>query len=189
MDIVFKILFILALCLVSDREVTAAGEPDAGVYQWTDSHGSVHFTDNPLSIPARSSNRVIKRESIKGVATPQQDRKEETARTIPKNNKTDLYGGHDESWWRDRYASLRSQIRQIKESTPGKQTLLRELHYNKAASAYGHYKGSYSENRTAYRQLYQEIKNDEAKLVELEKDLESIEVEASRNGVPFDWRK
>jgi len=63
------------------------------------------------------------------------------------------------------------------------------LHYNKAASAYIHYKGTYSENRTAYRQLFQEIMNDEARLVELEKDLETIEVEASRNGVPFDWRK
>jgi hypothetical protein len=192
MDIALKIIGIFALCalcLVSHSAVTAAGETGANVYQWTDSHGTVHYTDNPLSIPARSSNRIIKRESIKGVATPQQDRKEETARTIPKNNKTDLYGGHDESWWRDRYASLRSQIRQIKESAPGKQTLLRELHYNKAASAYIHYKGTYSENRTAYRQLYQEIKNDEARLVELEKDLESIEVEASRNGVPFDWRK
>lgn len=181
---------LLAICLVSPGVVYAEpGGMESCMYQWTDNSGTVHFTDNPMRIPEKHSGKVRKRESIKGEIMPKQDRKRENVRLIRENRGIELCCGHDESWWRERYSSLRLQIRQIKEAAPEKQTRLRELHYNMAASIDQPHNGSHRENKTAYRQLQQEIRNDEEKIVELEKELEALEVEAPRCSVPLEWRK
>jgi hypothetical protein len=182
---------LLALCLVAAGMVHAdSGKMESCMYQWTDSSGTVHFTDNPMRIPEKHSGKVKKREYIQGeVMSKQDNRKSESVKPIPANKAIQLCCGHDEGWWRERYSSLRTRIRQIKEAAPEKQTRLRELHYSMCASVDQPYKGSHRENKTAYRKLHQEIRDDEEKIVELEKELEALEVEAPRCSVPLEWRK
>jgi Domain of unknown function (DUF4124) len=166
---------------------------DAEMYQWTEDSGTINYSDNPMSVPREYGNKVKKRDSITGEARPNQVRNEESVNKRQTNPDRQLYGGHDESWWRYQFSNLRSQIKIIKETAPEKEARLKELHYKKVVSnstgmspvAFGNPRKS----REAYKELYQEINADKEKLMELEKKLGKLEDEASREWVPLEWRE
>jgi hypothetical protein len=163
------------------------------VLQWTDDSGTVSYSDNPMSVPKKYENKVKKKDSITGEAAPNQVRNEGSVKKRQMGSDRQLYGGHDESWWRSQYLNLRSQIKIIKEAAPEKEARLKELHYKKVVSnstgmspaAFGNPR----KGKEAYLELYQEINADKEKLVELEKKLERLEDEASREQVPLEWRE
>lgn len=165
---------------------------DSGAYQWVDDNGTVHFTDNSMNIPQKKMNKVRRRASLKGSVSPSSPPHESSSAGATIRLKPMMYGGHDENWWRGRFAGLGAQIQKIKDAIPEKEARLRELHFKKVASnAVGMsagVSGNPRQNKTAYLSLHAEIKADEERMASLEKELEDLKREASSFGVPQAWQ-
>ncbi len=154
----------------------------AALYEWKDDKGVINFTDNPANIPAKYLNRVKKRPSI-DVKTG------ETATAPPKvpaegarGGTGVLYGGHDEDWWRAEFGKLRDEKKNLEDALPAKRDSLEQARRQMAIY-------TYPRNRQAYYDLLHEIEGDEARILDLNSQLEKLDNEASKAGVPFDWRK
>lgn len=161
----------------------------AAMYEWTDDKGVVNFTDNPAKIPGKYLKRVKKRPSInvdttKTVTAPTG----ESGQTAPKpaaaavSEAGVLYGGHNEDWWRSEFGTLRGEMKTIQDGLPGKRDALEQA--RRTLTLY-----TYPSNRQAYYDLLDDIRKDESRLGALETQLESLDIEAAKAGVPLDWRK
>lgn len=179
----------------------------AAVYEWVDSQGGVHFTDDLDKVPARYRKAVKTREPVTGreaVAPPAPQQPSPPA--APPEKAVALPGGHDESWWRARFSSLRAEISNIQNNLPEKKETLTKLHrkwviskgrtpkagerlddvdsfVNKSALS------TPGKHRVAYYAMKAEIEGDQARIRGLEEQLASLDAEATRAGVPFEWRK
>jgi Domain of unknown function (DUF4124) len=163
--------------------VMAAGAHGA-TYEWSDSQGVVHFTDDPDRIPDkyRLKARELNVQPVTG-------EKESTsppppaAATIPAPAKAvPSYGGHDEEWWRSSFQALRDEIKTIQDNLPGKRDKLAVLGrkrtlYHKAT------------DRTAFNELNAGIEKDEARITDLQKRLAELETAAATAAVPLEWRQ
>jgi hypothetical protein len=161
----------------------------ADIYQWVDSKGVVNFTDNIDTIPKKYQKKVkiISSDgaSQEGTATePSQPSVQVTPMEqsgSPSPQQQSL-GGHNETWWRSQFSSLRGELSQLQASLPAKRTeaegLRRELTIN-----------TYPRNRIAYQEKLEEIKRDEGKISSLNEKLSALDTQASAAGVPFEWRK
>jgi Domain of unknown function (DUF4124) len=189
----------------------------ATVYEWTDSQGIVHLTDDADKVPAGYRGSVKKREvdptgdlnvipSAKDVVTPRE-------------TKDTLYGDHDATWWRTKFAAMRQELEGLQENLPEKKTELEKLHRQYVISlgrsprpgetGESKFFKSPQEGKTdvtpedtltpnplsgiggkriAYYDMLAQIKNDEARIVELTKELDDLESRANWFGVPQGWR-
>jgi hypothetical protein len=159
----------------------------AALYQWKDDRGVINFTDNPDSIPAKYRKRVKKRPSINiedAESAGQQEEGEspQVAEPAPTYENQALYGGHNEDWWRSRFNSQRDELKRIQDGLPAKKEELDAARRKMAIYAYPRY-------RKAYYDLLADIEKDNARIKELNNQLESLDNEASRAGVPMDWRQ
>jgi hypothetical protein len=161
----------------------------AAMYEWTDDKGVVNFTDNPKNIPAKYRNKVKKRPSITGeptesvpAGTPQPGESPQALEPTPQPGKSVMYGGHDESWWRSRYSNLHQELKALQDGLPTKREDL-----SAARRKFTVYQ--FPQNRRAYYDLMAEVDKDEARIKDLTNQLESLDVEAARAGVPLDWRR
>lgn len=159
-----------------------AAAAHAAIYEWTDSGGGKHFTDDADKIPAkyRHKSREIHVEPIIEERQPA-PKPERSVAPLPQKSES-TPGGHDEAWWRSSFKALRDEQKKIQDNLPGKRDQLVALHrrhtfYHKAS------------DRTAYNALNDEIGKDEARLAELQKQLTNLDAEATRAGVPMGWRK
>jgi DNA repair exonuclease SbcCD ATPase subunit len=161
----------------------------AAVYEWKDDKGVVNFTDNPDKIPVKYMKRVKKRPSIdvdttESTPSAVQDvqRKTSAAPESAAKEKELLYGGHNEEWWRSAFAKIREELKTIQDKLPEEKQDLEAARRKMAIYQYPKY-------RQAYYDLKSEIEKDEARIEELNKQLESLDNDASRAAVPLDWRK
>ena len=162
---------------------------DAATYEWTDNKGVVNFTDNPENIPAKYRNKARKRPSITAEPSesaptqPQQPGASSQApETTQQPERVVLYGGHDEEWWRSSYGRLRNELKAIQDGLPGKREDL--VAARRKFTIY-----QYPQYRKAYYDLLAEIEKNEARITELNGQIESLDLEAARAGVPLEWRK
>lgn len=183
-------LTVVFLPPVAVCEETGAG--DASTYQWVNDNGTVSFTDDPMKIPARKLNKARRRASVSNQTASSPVPRESSAAAPATQLKPMQYGGHGESWWRGRFAGLRSQIQAIKDAAPDKEVRLKELHFKKVASnSMGMspgVSGNPRKNKVAYLNLYNEIAADKERLAYLERELEDLRREASSIGVPSSWQ-
>ena len=161
----------------------------AATYEWKDEKGVVNFTDNPDKIPAKYLKKVKKRPSITvdETGTSTEGKNQEKAPSVSAQepvtqNMEKLYGGHDQSWWRSRFSGLRNELKAVQDGLPGKKEDLIGLRREFNIYHYGR-------DRKAYYDKLAEIENDEAREKELNEQLKALDVEASRAGVPSEWRK
>ncbi|MRR58148.1 MAG: DUF4124 domain-containing protein [Deltaproteobacteria bacterium] len=175
----------MKICLVLLVAVLGASiSAYADTYQWVDDKGVVNFTDNPESIP----KKYLKKVKVSPSAAADQGSRaptpaySESAPPTDQATRNQLYGGHDESWWRSRYASLRGEIKSLQDNLPAKREELEEL--RRQQTIY-----TYPRNRIAYQNKLAEIQQDEAKISELTAQLANLDVEAAAAAVPFDWRR
>ncbi len=160
----------------------------AALYQWTDDRGVINFTDNPDSVPAKYRKRVKKRPSInmegdESGSIQQEGESPQTTEPAPAfENQPLLYGGHNEDWWRSQFKSLRSELKNIQDGLPAKKEELEAARRKMTIYAYPRY-------RKAYYDLLADIEKDNNRIKELNGQLESLDNEASRAGVPMDWRQ
>jgi hypothetical protein len=188
LEIIFVIYFIPGFAACSDQS-----EADSRMYQWTDDSGTVSFTDNPIRIPKKYLKKAKKRDSMAGKTLSSQEQNKVSGEFSQMSPDRQLFGGHDEHWWRGQFSGLRLQIKTINEALPEKKARLKELHYKKVVSNSSSMSPTPITNprkhREEYLDLYLEIKGDEEKLAELEKKLAELDFDASKAGVPFGWRK
>jgi len=151
----------------------------AGVYEWTDSQGGVHFTDNADKIPPNYRNKVREMD-----LQPVIQIKEEPAEVITPTvqNSPSSYGGHDETWWRASYSGLREEMKNIQDNLPDKREKLTQL--RRKREIYQKTRG-----RIAYYDMLREIERDEARVTELQKQLADLDTKAAKAGVPLGWRQ
>ncbi len=161
----------------------------SAIYEWKDDKGVVNFTDSPDKIPAKYKKRVKKRPSVdidateSAPATARDTQQKIPAGSEPATKEKDiLYGGHNEEWWRAAFGKIREELKSIQEKLPEKKQDLEVARRKMAIYQYARY-------RQAYYDLKSDVEKDEARTEELNKQLESLDDEASRASVPFDWRK
>ena len=151
----------------------------AGVYEWTDSQGGVHFTDNADKIPAKYRNKAREKEM-----QPVIEIKSEPAQAVtPTVQSTpSSYGEHNEAWWRASYSGLRDEMKNIQDNLPDKREKLTQL--RRKREIYQKPSG-----RIAYYDMIKEIERDEARVTELQKELADLDEKAAKAGVPLAWRQ
>ena len=125
--------------------------------------------------------------------------------------KQNLYGGHEEAWWRGRYADVRNEIKRIQDALPAKNDELEKLHRKWVISKgrkpgegetrddrfvkpppgegeLSHALSNPGRYRSAYYEKKSDIEKDETRIKELQENLNNLEVEAGKAGVPMEWR-
>jgi len=162
----------------------------AAVYEWKDNAGVLHFTDDPKKVPSRYRDKVQKRDmggdETKKDATP-------PVQVIPSTPtppiqpppsaqpRADMLGGHSGGWWRNRFASLKTQIAALQGGLSGKEQRLNDVRRK-------HLIFQRPQDRTAANELASEIDRDQTRMKELEAELAALQQDADRAGVPPEWR-
>jgi hypothetical protein len=97
----------------------ASGAGAAGIYQWTDSKGVVHFTDDPGKVPKKYHDTVLEvqppDEESEPNGTPSPEGRP-TSKPVPApdadeyspSEAVDAYG-HNRDWWRQRVQEWRDK--------------------------------------------------------------------------------
>jgi hypothetical protein len=177
-------IFLVLLVTVFGVSISAY----ADTYQWVDDKGVVNFTDNPESIPKKYLKKVKVLPSVAPEQGSQAESTDEAAPPAPSAQSTEpglqkeIYGGHDESWWRSRYSGLRGEIKSLQDGLPAKREELEEL--RRAQTIY-----TFPRNREAYQNKLAEIQRDEARISDLTSQLANLDAEAAAAGIPFAWRQ
>jgi hypothetical protein len=159
----------------------------ADVYRWVDDKGVVHFTDDPDRIPGKYLKSVTKRPapssppSSSGSSQPVSSSPQQV-RQPPGIPGTALSGGMNEQTWRSRFSALRTEIKTLQNGLPAKREALDQLRRKRIIY-------QRTQDRMAYNDLNANIERDEARIAELQAQLSALEVEASKAGVPLDWRQ
>lgn len=178
---VFLILFIATFLFSFTARATT--------YEWVDDKGIVNFTDDPDKIPAKYLKKVKKLPSItieKSTGVPS-EKIQENPPSVPVaepagQKKEKLISGYDETWWRSRFAGLRNELKVVQDGLPGKKEELIALRRKMTIYKAGH-------DRKAYYDKLAEIEKDEARIKDLNEQLNVLDAEASKAGVPFEWRQ
>lgn len=163
--------------------IIAVSTAYAATYQWVDSAGVTHFTDDPDRVPAKYRSRARERESVKSEETSNAPAPQTApvAENPAAPVQRDVYGGHDESWWRSAFRDLRQEQKALQDKLPEKREQLVAIHRRRVIFQ----KASY---REAYNKLDQEIKDDEARIKALQDKLDALDQDATKAGVPKEWR-
>jgi len=161
----------------------------AAFYQWTDDQGVVHFTDDRDKIPKQYRNRAKEPRIPKGTApaparAPAPAPAPQPAPELSPQVLEQLArpGGHDESWWRGRFAALRRELKGLEDGLLQKQEKLIELRRERRIY-------SRTRDREAVNAMDAEITGDEVRIAQLRRQLEELELDAAKAGVPAEWRR
>ncbi|WP_243373325.1 DUF4124 domain-containing protein [Geotalea sp. SG265] len=174
---------ILRFAVLSVWLLLPASPSAAAVYEWVDDSGVIHFTDNADKIPRKYQKKARMKGSDDGSVTV-------TPATVPSDwqherQATDVGMEpvrNDEGMWRSRFGTLREEKKQIEKGLPAKREKLATLRRKRVI----YQRGS---DRTAYNELNADIERDEARIKELDQKLQELNAEASRAGVPMEWRQ
>jgi uncharacterized protein DUF4124 len=185
----------------------ACSAAQAEVYEWVDGQGVVHFTDQLDKVPARYREKVKRRESVSGEKVTVPSTPAATSATESAHGQiAELHGGHGKEWWHASFKALRDERRDIEDKLPEKKEMLTKLHRQWVISMGRTPKEGEStsnpenyitqsalstpgKHREAYFAKMAEIEKDEGRIKEIEQQLVSLEADADRGGVPFEWRK
>ncbi len=152
------------------------------MYQWTDDHGVVNFTDNAERIPRKYRERARKVEVGPVTTIPSESPSTPSQYAPPAPVGQGLYGGHDEDWWRGRFLAVRKRIEALQGGLAGKRNNLEQISRKRILY-------QRPQDRVAYYNLKGEIEQDEKSVADLQNELQVLDQEATTAGVPFDWRK
>ena len=172
-------VFLLVLLLLLQ---VAAPLAQAAFYQWTDAKGVVHFTDDPDKIPPKYQKkaRVLEIPDQPAPAPKETPPLQASPQVSPPEEATPE--GHGESWWRKRFALLREELQALESGLSQKQTQLVQLRRKRAIYVR-------ARDREAVNAMQAEIAADEVRIAELLNQLAALELEATREGVPAEWRR
>jgi hypothetical protein len=158
----------------------------AAVYQWLDSQGVTHFTDNPDKIPARYRSRAkelpISVEPAAPSASSPAAPQPVPAVAPPPAAAAPEAGGRGEHYWRSSFAGLRSELKTLEDALAAKQVKLVELRRKRAIY-------TRVRDREAVNAMQQEISADELRVSQLREKLAELGRQADQALVPAEWRQ
>lgn len=200
----------ICLLVLLASVVLAAPAAHAAIYQWTDSKGVVHFTDNRANIPAkyrskaqrlkryeehpakggtesqRQGSKTIPQPTAQGAAPtsspPPSTTPHPAAQPAPAAADTFSPGGHNELWWRERFSTLRRELKSLQDGLAQKQAQLIEVRRQRTIY-------QRPGDREAISAAQGAISADEARINEVLNKITALELDAARAGVPTDWRQ
>ena len=196
----------MRLLLVVFISIIACNAAWAAVYEWVDSQGIVHMTDDADKVPGKYRKIMKIREiDTRDVGTPSSLAEKPSVSVPALGQKTELYGDHDRDWWRTSFANVRNELKRLREKLPEKKEQLPQAHRdwvismgktpgkgqstsNPASYITDSSLSTSGQHRVAYYTLKDEIEKDDARIKELEQQLASLESLANRFDVPADWR-
>ncbi|MCM0083199.1 DUF4124 domain-containing protein [Geomonas sp. Red32] len=177
-----KLRFVWIFLLV----LSASGIAEAAFYRWVDGNGVVHFTDNKDNIPAKFRKKATR---LKLLDEPSVNAKPATPPQTPAPSPVaappagpELYGDHDQAWWRNRFTTMKGQIQAAKDRLAENQTKLVELRRKRVIY-------QRTRDREAYNTMNESIAAEEENLSKLVANGEALTQEADRAGVPAEWRQ
>ncbi|MBJ6750082.1 DUF4124 domain-containing protein [Geomonas anaerohicana] len=152
----------------------------AAFYQWTDANGVVHFTDNRSNIPRQyrdKAQRVEVSDSAPvtvspGATTP--SHKAPAAGVEP--------GGHNEGWWRDRYKSLRTELKTLQDQRAALDQQLVELRRKRTIF-------QRARDRVAINTMEAQVSTIDAKISDMLNRIAALDLAAAQAAVPLEWRQ
>lgn len=152
----------------------------AATYEWTDSRGTVNFTEDLGKVPPkyRKKVKVIGEES----GTPQitetteiTDPPKVTPKAVEKvGEKKSLYGGKDEKGWRSEFIQAKGELKLAEQDLDAFR---------------GRLKDTSRMSRTEYLSLSNSLKNQEYLVNQLRKRLDALNASADQAGVPAEYRQ
>lgn len=152
-------------------------------YEWTDSGGVVHFTDNPELVPRSYRGTVRIRDSVRGEEKQLPQKQRPTPGTLAGPPRGEpLYGGKPFSWWQTRYRDLAAERQ-------GAATHLDELKVKEVAVKRKKTILQRASDRTAVKEVQEEISRQEELIKGVEERIGALETDALRAGVPARWRE
>ena len=151
-------------------------------YEWTDSGGVVHFTDNPELVPRSYRGTVRIRDSVRGVEEQPQKRQATQGTLAEPPRGEPLYGGKPFSWWQSRYRDLIAERQ-------GAATRLEELKVKEVAAKRKKTILQRASDRAAVKDVQEEIARQEEQLKGVEERIGALEADGLRAGVPARWRE
>ena len=154
----------------------------AAFYQWVDTHGVTHFTDNHDKIPSRYRKSAKRLDLTDQSAPAQASAPEPQAPAQAAPPKASSYGGQTEGWWREKFSALRGELKALGEGLPAKQAQLVELRRKRVIY-------TRARDREAVNSMQAEISADEARMADLQKRLDALELDAAKALVPAEWRQ
>ena len=153
----------------------------ADFYQWTDSGGVLHMTDDPDNIPKAYRGKAARLKE--GPETPKPAAgTAPVPRAAPEASapKAPTPGGHDEQWWRGRFRGLRAELKSLQDARAQKEQRLVERRRERVIF-------QRARDRTAINALQAEIASDDARISETLNKITALELAAAREGVPSEW--
>lgn len=155
----------------------------AAFYEWVDSQGVTHFTDNHDSIPAKYRSKARKLEiadepASAPASTPAPRAPEPSVAPAQPAD----YGGQSEDWWRGRFKALRGELKTLEDAQAAKQSKLVELKRKRVIYMR-------AQDREAINSMQAEISTNELHVSELQTQLADLERRATQAGVPSEWRQ
>ncbi len=174
----------MRLLLVVFISMIACNAAWGAVYEWVDSQGVVHMTDDPDKVPDRYRTKMKTREiETGGVIPPAAASGNQPAAGPAPEAKGDAPDGvHDEGWWRASFTRARRDIKRLQDQIDTKKKSLEELHRKRVLF-------QKPGDRIAYFSLADEIARDEERVKALRDYLATLEYQADGAGVPWEWRQ
>lgn len=157
------------------------GATEAGVYQWEDSQGVVHFTDDQEKIPARYRKKAMERAGDEERQAPAADATKKPAPSaIPDTAAAETSPKRE--LWQGRFRSLRSEKAMLENRLTVKRQELTDAQWRKR-------KFGKPGNRSEVTEIDEQISRDETRIKELDQALADLDIEASKAAVPLEWRR
>jgi len=158
----------------------------AEIYRWVDGRGTVHYTDNPASIPPKYRLKAIildqgstggQPEIKEVVEEPKEKEKQPQQPPAAKEGtekKQKVYGDKDEDTWRREFTRARSELQHTEDLLVERRKRLGDVD---------------KLSRSQYLALQYDVTNLEKRLETLRGRLSELEQAANKAGVPPDIRK
>jgi hypothetical protein len=149
----------------------------AAFYQWSDAQGVIHFTDDPDKIPSKYLKRARRLKLSGQPAPPQVQAPSQVAKPQAPGP-----GGQTEQWWRERFSALRDELKTLQDGLPAKRASLVALRRRRAVYMR-------AQDRVAVNNMQAEVSADEARLSDLQNQIDALEQDAAKALVPAEWRQ
>jgi hypothetical protein len=149
----------------------------AGIYEWTDDHGTVNFAEDLGKVPKKYRKKAKLIADETGAAQTSvigEEKPGEKPKAAEEIQKKKAYAGKDESAWRREFGMAKKELQVGETNLAELQARLRDTS---------------TMSRTEYLQIQNTIKQQEIHVQGLRRKVEQLEESADRAGVPADVRQ
>ena len=155
----------------------------AAVFQWIDSAGVTHFSDDRDSIPKKYRRKAKKLDISLEPSEPAPQKLPVAQGAEPKAAKarSQNFGGQSEQWWRERFSALRGELEKLQKDLADKQIKLVELRRKRWIYMR-------TQDREAVNGMQDAITAEEEQVASLQKQIADLDKRATSAAVPMEWR-